>query len=788
MKQRGLDALPAVHIPKHILLLVVEVNGGHISWKNASNLLQEDPQLLKLVEEAWKKQAFSVIRDYESLQRYIPKEGLSDTTGADNQAGILESYKDSLKELTVAYQTPFLGDAPIFFYKRLLSAEASVKMTTSTLYAKVMPVVQSSGTGKSRMLTELGKMVFTLPVCLRAPSDTGYPLSDKAVYEYFTELGYNVNHDLDMKAHIYLASFIAAANQEMLRVLETAQGKSKLDARGLLDYWHERMEGGREPGFRSKFFDGVVGKARTMNQEVYDRYAEKIIEDFQHKGGKSGKGRGWANYIQTAELRTEEEREEIGHIAQRRAPKEFASSVYQIHASEATEALTEFISRQKLGEGKGGVCVIYFDEAHRLGKSYWILVRLIGAQAQRLPMWYVFMGTRTGFRLFNPAPTDTASLRLREQLAHLLFPHIGMGFDQGMVHGQGGTERVTMGELWGLEHICRYGRPLWRAQYESRKQLSILERSEMKTKRTEQSEETELMDSLVSSAGLKLTGGEGFVMEANDHVLAVVSQRICLDPVLNNAEGINLADRGVAHHMRILTGYSRTDPTFYTASPSEPMLALAAFKIMYDKDEHVKGILTTLAKQLCSGGLIEKGLVGELCSRILLVLARDAVVREKRWSWHEAARPVGLLEMLEQLLGRDWGGKDQGRFEEEFGDASVNFTHWIKTRGALPVKPDVKLLANLWARGAALQCSFNQVSIDHLIVCYHGRTGSSAVFEPALLSGVVVQVKNQKEGDGSIEREIRPMGLPPDGTPPRAYLSLVLELGTDRVHSSTKRD
>ncbi|KAF8510600.1 hypothetical protein JB92DRAFT_2727559 [Gautieria morchelliformis] len=629
-------------------------------------------------------------------------------------------------ELTVAYQTPFLGDAPIFFYKRLLSAEASVKMTTSMLYAKVMPVVQSSGTGKSRMLTELGKMVFTLPVCLRAPSDTGYPPSDKAVYEYFTELGYNVNHDLDMKAHIYLASFIAAANQEMLRVLETAQGKSKLDARGLLNYWHERMEGGREPGFRSKFFDEVVGKARAMTQEVYDEYAEKIRRN----------------------------------IVQHRALKEFASLVYKIHASKAT--LTEFISRQELGDGKGGVCVIYFDEAHRLGKSYWILVRLIGMQAERLPMWYVFMGTRTGFRLFTPAPTDTASLRLKEELAHLLIPHIGMGFDQGMVHGQGGTERVTMGELWGLEHICRYGRPL------------------------EQSEETERMDSLVSSAGLKLTGGEGFVMDANDHVLAVVSQRICLDPVLNNAEGINLADRGVAHHMRILTGYSRTDPTFYTASPSEPMLALAAFKIMYDKDEHVKGILTTLAKQLCSGGLIEKGLVGELCSRILLVLARDAVVREKRWSWHEAARPVGLLEMLEQLLGRDWGGKDQGRFEEEFGDASVNFTHWIKTRGALPVKPDVKLLANLWARGAALQCSFNQVSIDHLIVCYHGRTGSSAVFEPALLSGVVVQVKNQKEGDGSIEREIRPMGLPPDGTPPRAYLSLVLELGTDRVHSSTK--
>jgi hypothetical protein len=39
-------------------------------------------------------------------------------------------------------------------------------------------------------------------------------------------------------------------------------------------------------------------------------------------------------------------------------------------------------------------------------------------------------------------------------------PFIGLGFDHQIIHGRRETEERSMGELWGLEHICRYGRPL----------------------------------------------------------------------------------------------------------------------------------------------------------------------------------------------------------------------------------------------------------------------------------------------------------------------------------------
>jgi hypothetical protein len=45
-------------------------------------------------------------------------------------------------------------------------------------------------------------------------------------------------------------------------------------------------------------------------------------------------------------------------------------------------------------------------------------------------------------------------------MSELVKPFIEMGFDQAMIHGRGDTEEVTMGDLWGLEHVCQYGRPL----------------------------------------------------------------------------------------------------------------------------------------------------------------------------------------------------------------------------------------------------------------------------------------------------------------------------------------
>jgi hypothetical protein len=98
-----------------------------------------------------------------------------------------------------------------------------------------------------------------------------------------------------------------------------------------------------------------------------------------------------------------------------------------------------------------------------------------------------------------------------------------------------------------------------------------------------------------------------------------------------------------------------------------------------------------------------------------------------------------------------------------------------------------QLLANLWARGAALQCCFNQEGIDFLIPFYKGSIEATAIFDPAALSGVVGQIKHKVKGDGEAGRNLSPMGIPFDpssGPPP--FLALLLELGSETFYRSTK--
>jgi hypothetical protein len=92
-----------------------------------------------------------------------------------------------------------------------------------------------------------------------------------------------------------------------------------------------------------------------------------------------------------------------------------------------------------------------------------------------------------------------------------------------------------------------------------------------------------------------------------------------------------------------------------------------------------------------------------------------------------------------------------------------------------------KLLANLWARGAALQCCFRQKAIGFTIPVYHcdGPFAADAVFDPSRLSGISGQVKFRVAGEPQAERGIQPFGIPRDPHQPLPYLALLMELGSE---------
>jgi hypothetical protein len=186
---------------------------------------------------------------------------------------------------------------------------------------------------------------------------------------------------------------------------------------------------------------------------------------------------------------------------------------------------------------------------------------------------------------------------------------------------------------------------------------------------------------MVQTASWKLINGHIFNAQDIHQVFAVLSQRLCIKPVLVDSEAIALADQSVAHHMRLITDISADRRTFYTYSPSEPILVLGAANILYNTGEvkRLGRVLDTFSKHLCSPGLVEKGLIGELGARVLLLLARDFATPVEGRRGPNLLRPVRLLTMIDTLFGQTaWTGIKEHReaYDNAFGTAHVNFTHW----------------------------------------------------------------------------------------------------------------
>jgi hypothetical protein len=193
---------------------------------------------------------------------------------------------------------------------------------------------------------------------------------------------------------------------------------------------------------------------------------------------------------------------------------------------------------------------------------------------------------------------------------------------------------------------------------------------------------------VIGTAYWKLTNGEHFDPQNKHHVFAVLSQRICLEPVLTSSEALALADESVANHMRLLTGISPDRRMFHTYSPSEPILALGAIRILYKKPNLWAPILDTFSKQLCQSGLVDKGLMGEFAARTLLLIARDFTAPEQDGG-RDLLRPVPLMNFLDRLFGNTpWCGSDRERFETAFAGMYINFMHWMVTKDPLPEVPD----------------------------------------------------------------------------------------------------
>ncbi len=160
--------------------------------------------------------------------------------------------------------------------------------------------------------------------------------------------------------------------------------------------------------------------------------------------------------------------------------------------------------------------------------------------------------------------------------------------------------------------------------------------------------------------------------------------------------------------MRVLHGVSEDRQLRFTSTPSEPLLALGAAMALHglslnvsssNEDDalssHKDNVLSPDGRLLLSLGTIrtnvlkyiDKGRLGEMLMRLVLILARDFAQTNKSIS-NRLHEPITLTSFLESLLGANFGAPEQSTevesFKAAFRDTYINFTHWAPTRAWMP--------------------------------------------------------------------------------------------------------
>ncbi|KAI0263727.1 hypothetical protein BC834DRAFT_885261 [Gloeopeniophorella convolvens] len=174
-----------------------------------------------------------------------------------------------------AWRTPYIGNAVHLLSEYLLrinegKAGASDGLNDKPEYPKIGSVTQSSGTGKSRLLYEYGKLVFTLPFKLRhdARSTDGYSIPTDNQVKWFLEPGYYGclgSEELEERCLLFFAALLETA-AILLQAQVRQQGKFS-GAQAAASWWHMHFHRNRRPLY-SAVIEQAEGTIRGDSQGV----------------------------------------------------------------------------------------------------------------------------------------------------------------------------------------------------------------------------------------------------------------------------------------------------------------------------------------------------------------------------------------------------------------------------------------------------------------------------------------------------------------------------------------
>ncbi|KAH9934115.1 hypothetical protein B0H21DRAFT_825752 [Amylocystis lapponica] len=484
----------------------------------ADKLLHRHKGLREFVETCWRTGSLSTIRRLSLLQdrRQLMMPRTSDAVNAQKTATI-KAWDMSFKGVHHVRLVHYLNE--------LIRLPHKIKHP----YTNYLPIVQSAGTGKSRLVHEAAGLVFTLPfnIChAMNNNDYAYPLPDKRVREYLTTKEPNYER---LRARI--VCFIIALFDQTLRALKRS-GIGKVDSmKSFALKWRE-------------YLGSADGRARF---ELY----EMVINDaVKH----------------AAEWTESETSEDIDILGTEVAPK----------VTVLIDYINTCIVHPTHADLEDLKVLLYFDEVHVLsdltvektadGPECNYFDALISSLRYLIgvPVLTIVLSTNSDLSKLSPPSFSHPSARVSAENIMLLPPWTESPFDaieEGRPFVRENT--VTLDQVSKVEFMINFGRPIWSSRWNSG--------------------DFRVQQSIIDFARLKLMGRKSHNNNSqtkDDSKLAALCSRLMLhlEPWREQSRATDF--RLVEGYMRIAFSVPKHCEYLRAGYPSEPILAEAAAQEM----------------------------------------------------------------------------------------------------------------------------------------------------------------------------------------------------------------
>ncbi|KAK0481272.1 hypothetical protein IW261DRAFT_1562550 [Armillaria novae-zelandiae] len=238
-----------------------EVQKAYTHWVECSKLMESNMEVFDATMAAVeairqdKPVTDEAIRNIFRLQALrLPR------TTSDEGAGQGALQTELANAAKKSWISPYVGDCPATL---LADINSHVMAAYAQGHGSIGAMIQSSGTGKSRTMHEIARLVFTIPINIRSTSsdDIGapYPEPDTSVREYLIPSG---KVQLRKRYHCFLRATFELVEEEFNGFCLENEDRS---ARAL--HWREHLSSGN---VRETLYHRIVERAIIYEGDVAD--------------------------------------------------------------------------------------------------------------------------------------------------------------------------------------------------------------------------------------------------------------------------------------------------------------------------------------------------------------------------------------------------------------------------------------------------------------------------------------------------------------------------------------